>query len=247
MKLTDRQVGSYYVFIANFHNNNKTNSVWVKVGPSLKAGQEVVMWPLAVFVSTCLMKGSIHLSPPMKRYVTTFASQGNSLQVKGQKSSINARLGLIFLLNAFRSLRLFLTLGPGRGCTWSEGCRSSVVRREWPSWTVGRCREAEEEGLDSSAPSWKRFFKVKYIWSCNEWRERSKWCGRSLTWFHSLRTSPCRWGKDTRELFLHPLCFLPSVRESATRGNRRLQIYSHSNPSRCWYQQSKKVWLVTAR
>lgn len=79
MKLTDRQVGSYYVFIANFHNNNETNSVWVKVGPSLKAGQEVVMWLLAVFVSTCLMKGSIHLSPPMKRYVTTFASQGNSL------------------------------------------------------------------------------------------------------------------------------------------------------------------------
>lgn len=38
------------------------------------------MCPLEVFSSTFLMKGSMHLSPPMKRYVATFASQGSNLE-----------------------------------------------------------------------------------------------------------------------------------------------------------------------
>lgn len=38
------------------------------------------MWLLEVFSSTFLMKGSMHLSPPMKRYVATFASQGSNLE-----------------------------------------------------------------------------------------------------------------------------------------------------------------------
>lgn len=41
------------------------------------------MWRLEVFSSTFLMKGSMHLSPPMKRYVATFASQGSNLE-KGE-------------------------------------------------------------------------------------------------------------------------------------------------------------------
>lgn len=39
-----------------------------------------------LFSSTFLMKGSMHLSPPMKRYVATFASQGSNLE-KGRKTS----------------------------------------------------------------------------------------------------------------------------------------------------------------
>lgn len=38
------------------------------------------MWTPEVFSSVFLMKGSMHLSPPMKRYVATFASQGSNLQ-----------------------------------------------------------------------------------------------------------------------------------------------------------------------
>lgn len=35
---------------------------------------------LDLLSSTFLMKGSMHLSPPMKRYVATFASHGSSLE-----------------------------------------------------------------------------------------------------------------------------------------------------------------------
>lgn len=38
------------------------------------------MWTPEVFSSAFLMKGSMHLSPPMKRYVATFASQGSNLE-----------------------------------------------------------------------------------------------------------------------------------------------------------------------
>lgn len=38
------------------------------------------MWTLEVFSSAFLMKGSMHLSPPMKRYVATFASHGSNLE-----------------------------------------------------------------------------------------------------------------------------------------------------------------------
>lgn len=37
------------------------------------------MWLLDLLSSTFLMKGSMHLSPPMKRYVATLASHGSSL------------------------------------------------------------------------------------------------------------------------------------------------------------------------
>lgn len=47
---------------------------------------EDLMWPLEVFSSTFLMKGSMHLSPPMKRYVATFASQGSNLK-EGRKKN----------------------------------------------------------------------------------------------------------------------------------------------------------------
>lgn len=40
------------------------------------------MWTPEVFSLVFLMKGSIHLSPPMKRYVTTFASQGSNLRTE---------------------------------------------------------------------------------------------------------------------------------------------------------------------
>lgn len=43
------------------------------------------MWPPEVFSSTFLMKGSIHLSPPMKRYVATFASQGSNLEKRERR------------------------------------------------------------------------------------------------------------------------------------------------------------------
>lgn len=43
---------------------------------------EDLAWLLveAAFCSIVLMKGSMHLSPPMKRYFATLASQGSSLK-----------------------------------------------------------------------------------------------------------------------------------------------------------------------
>lgn len=62
--------------------------------------QDGLMWMLELLSSTFLMKGSMHLSPPMKRYVATLASQGSNLGKEREASQIN----ILLCLNASPSI-----------------------------------------------------------------------------------------------------------------------------------------------
>lgn len=62
--------------------------------------QEDLMWMLELLSSAFLMKGSMHLSPPMKRYVATLASQGSNLGKERKTLQVN----ILLCLNASSSI-----------------------------------------------------------------------------------------------------------------------------------------------